>query len=336
MSRSEQEKAHARLKLWMLVAASSLAAALAVAAVRSYRTPWRSLQERFTAETGTSSQTVRGINQIRACNEEIDRCPTCHLGIENAALAGKNVPLPFRAHGPGIRGHLSERVGCSSCHGGTGRALDPDTAHARTGTEEVDSLMREPHIQASCARCHVPGSSKGQERLVQGALLYLGLGCSLCHPLGSGGRGGWDFGPDLKEIGRKSLDYLKTSLIDPEANFEGSTMPSFKHSLEKEPAATESLLIYLESLALERCDNHRKDSEIRNTVTGRCAVCHAGGSGRAGGRMSHKCVYIKERAEELKCSRCHSDGVPEKGAAKGFCPMVSQHRRSCVACHDEA
>lgn len=196
--------------------------------------------------------------------------------------------------------------------------------------------MLQPHIQASCARCHVPGAKEGQERLEQGAWLYLGLGCALCHPLTEGGRGGLDYGPDLTAIGRKSLDDLKASLLDPAANFPGSTMPSFRHALEMEPEATENLLIYLESLVLDRypdCGNREKSQGL---VGRPCADCHAGENGRAGGRMQHGCPYLVKRAAELRCSNCHSSAGPAFGPGEGQCPVLQQHMEACAACHDSA
>ncbi len=196
--------------------------------------------------------------------------------------------------------------------------------------------MREPHIQASCARCHVPGAKPGQERLRQGARLYLGLGCSLCHPLTKGGRGGWDFGPDLTAIGRKDIGYLKTSLIDPAKNFPGSTMPSFRLALEKEIEAMEDLLIYLESLVLERWPDCADKTKHQKLVNGPCADCHDGENGAATGRMKHRCIYLLEGTAELRCGNCHFAGVPPTGPGKGYCPLLRQHRSACAVCHDSA
>jgi hypothetical protein len=194
--------------------------------------------------------------------------------------------------------------------------------------------MRQPHIQASCTRCHVPGAQAGQEHLEQGAWLYLGLGCMLCHPLHEGGRGGLDFGPDLKMIGRKDTDYLRDSLIEPTKNFPGSTMPSFRLALKKEPEATESLLIYLESLVLDRYPACGTRERTRSLASRPCATCHAGKEGDATGRMKHRCTYLLKKSAELRCSNCHASGVPTNGSGGGYCPLLKAHREGCSACHD--
>lgn len=336
MSDEELERQHRLLRLSFLVAACALLCVLVLVVIRGRQTPWRVLQDQFlTRYSGdTESGDASGIRQYYTCAREVDRCPTCHLGIDREDLADTSVPLPFRVHGPGLGKHLPDRVVCSACHGGSGRALDPAVAHARPDQHAKDPLMREPHIQASCARCHVPGAQAGQERLEQGAWLYLGLGCMLCHPLHEGGRGGLDFGPDLTMIGRKDPDYLKTSLIDPTENFPGSTMPSFRLALEEEPEATESLLIYLESLALDRYPACGTRERTRSLVGRPCATCHAGREGNATGRMKHRCTYLVRKTGELRCANCHGTGIPPTGRGEGYCPLLKQHRQSCSACHD--
>jgi hypothetical protein len=336
LSDKELEQQHRLLRLSFLVAACALLCVLVLVVIRSHQSPWRVLQKQFLAEYSSENEAgdTPRIRQYYTCAREVDRCPTCHMGIDRSDLADETVPLPFRAHGPGLRKHIPDRVGCSACHGGSGRALDLEVAHARPDHDARDLLMWQPHIQASCARCHVPGAQEGQEYLAQGAWLYLGLGCMLCHPLHEGGRGGLDFGPDLTMIGRKDTDYLRDSLIEPTRNFPGSTMPSFRLALKKEPVATESLLIYLESLVLERYPGCGTRERSRSLVAKPCATCHAGREGEASGRLEHHCTYIIRKTDELRCANCHADGIPPTGQAGGYCPLLKQHRESCSACHD--
>ncbi len=334
MSIKSGEQPSGALHLYLLLAAGVLLAVMIVAAVRAYRTPWRAYQAEFHSVAKNGKRTPIGIQQYATCDGEVDRCPTCHLGIERKELAGEEIAQPFRAHGPGIGKHRPVRVGCSACHGGNGRALDIETAHASSTYSGRDSLMKQPHIQASCVKCHVPGSQQGQDRLVQGAELYLGLGCAICHPLTEGGRGGFDYGPDLATIGRRSLNYLEMSLVDPTANFPDSTMPSFRLSLKKDAAAKESLLIYLQSLVLGRLSDCAERGDNRGEIVAPCATCHAGKGGKASGRIKHRCVFLLKRAGELVCESCHASKIPEPGAGDGFCPLVAKHRAACSACHD--
>jgi hypothetical protein len=170
---------------------------------------------------------------------------------------------------------------------------------------------------------------------VEGSELYLALGCGVCHPLVERGLGGWDFGPDLTAIGRKSLQYLKTSLLDPTDNFEGSTMPSFRLALGNDESSMTNLLIYLESLVLARytCTDRWKSAGL---VDPPCVRCHDGNDGAAAGRFKHACSYILERKEQIGCSGCHKGSIPSAGPGGGFCPAISPHRSACSACHEQA
>ena len=322
------------LRVLLLAAAAVLAVVLALVAYSVLTPEWQAIQRIFREQHG-GGRLADGIQQVRACTGEVDRCTTCHLGIARPDLNDESVALPYRAHSLDLSRHPVTGFGCTACHGGNGRALDPLAAHRLDAIGDKDPLLREPQIQASCARCHVPGDSEGMERLVRGARLYLGLGCAICHPLTEGGRGGWDYGPDLTAIGRRSPAYLETSLLEPAANFPDSTMPSFTHALQHEPEARTDLLIYLQSLALTRSAGCSIRARSNGLLALPCASCHAGEQGRAGGRLKHRCLYIIERKDELECSLCHGDkGVPAPGPGGGACPAIEKRRGSCAVCHD--
>ncbi len=324
-----------RLRAGLLLSALALALVFLLVAFRGCRTEWRSHQDAFRELGAVPAGRELGIAQFENCVGEVDRCTTCHLGVTRADLAGEEIPLPFRAHPAPLAHHVKNRVGCSVCHGGTPRALESRTAHAAPGTGRTDPLHRLPHIQASCARCHLPGDRPGMERLKNGARLYLSLGCAICHPLTRGGRGGWDFGTDLRSIGRRSLAYLEASLVDPAANFPQSTMPSFAHTFEKNTEALVDLLIYLESLVLERSGGEcNRRTRSQGLAMANCTTCHSGEAGRACGRFEHRCPYILERKDQLDCTRCHPGSMPGPDEHKGFCPVIREHRRGCSACHD--
>jgi len=332
----DASKDAARLRAGLLILSLALLLVLVLATFRSCRTEWRGHQKNFRALKAVPGDRELGIIQFENCAGEMDRCTTCHLGAARADLVKDEIPPPFRAHPAPLAHHVHKRFGCSICHGGTPRALESQTAHAAPGTGQIDPLHRQPHIQASCARCHVPGDRPGMERLKQGAELYLSLGCAICHPLTRGGRGGWDFGTDLRALGRKSLAYLEASLVDPTQNFPQSTMPSFATTFEAHPEALVDLLIYLESLVLDRtkarCNRRDRSRGLAGT---NCTTCHSGDAGRASGRFEHRCVYILEREEQLKCGRCHPESVPGSGEHRGICPVIREHRKGCTVCHDD-
>ena len=70
--------------------------------------------------------------------QRVDRCTTCHLGVEDPTM--KNAPLPFTFH-PNLAPHRSARFGCTICHQG------------------ANADKRFTTITASaCQTCHLPGT----------------------------------------------------------------------------------------------------------------------------------------------------------------------------------
>jgi hypothetical protein len=292
-------------------------AVLAAALARAARPEWRAAQSRQGASLG--------IVQFETCEGEVDRCLTCHPKASAA-----------KGHAPSLAGHPPEKIGCGACHGGTPRGLTAKAAHAAPGTLGRDPRLKGAHLQASCAKCHAPGDGPGMEHLVRGATIFAELGCAVCHPLQGGGRGGWDFGPDLRAIGRRSPQSLEQALFEPTRRLKGSSMPSFAHAFEGDKGSLEDLVVFLESLALPRpgadCSARGKSAAL---VALSCADCHAGEGGRASGRLVHRCLYIQARKGSLACASCHTQGIPAAGASGGSCPFVAEQRGACAACHDD-
>jgi len=134
----------------------------------------------------------------------VDRCVTCHLAADGSkAPAGDDRPQPFRRHPrPELFGadspHPYERLGCTACHGGEGRATDFTRAGHLPASPEVAAAWRErwgwrpgalpgrpispsPLAEAGCVGCHgdrgwIPGApaATAGRRLVATA-------CSGCH-----------------------------------------------------------------------------------------------------------------------------------------------------------
>lgn len=321
-----------RLRGWLLLAALVLVAVLAHTAGAGFRTEWVQIQDRFASAGQGDAAAPPGIVEVHACDGQTDRCMTCHREAQEE-VTGVGMPPPLHNHIPPLDTHSPHRFGCATCHGGTPRALEADVAHALTGSPFADPLLNKPHVEASCVRCHLPGEVEGTERALRGANLLLRLGCAMCHSLEPGGLGGWDYGPDLRAVGRTSIQRLRRSIQDPTADFVGSTMPSYRKSFADDPDALVDLLIYVQSLALpdgRACDDLPSNSGL---VRRRCATCHAGSRDGPAGRHEHRCAYIIERRAELECRRCHADHPPAAGPHAGFCPLVNQHREACAACH---
>ncbi len=331
-----------RLGIAVFICAAALLVILVVVLAKSLSPGWSRVQNSFIQKASASAQ-VRGMQQKKTCTEQLERCTTCHLGTDRKDLQGIAWKAPLRAHSLPLEAHSKAGVGCSDCHGGNGRALEPSVAHAFPGASSQDPFLRQPHVQASCARCHVPGDRPGMEHLVRGAQVYQQLGCGVCHPLSGQGKGGWDNGPDLRSGSRKSLAYLETSIVDPAANFAQSTMPSFRYTFENDRESMTDLLVYLQSLPLSRAPSSCSVRTRSDFLAGQsCNLCHVQEQGKASGRMQHRCSYLRKRQKELACGNCHQGGisidakVSNKNGISNKCPVEVQHRAACSACHDLA
>ena len=299
---------------WGLVVAAALALlAAALPFGRELGAGWRRHQRAWAQASGRPAPGVREV----APWGTPERCPTCHLGVDERAAAGR--PQPLAPHPPILAAHALERDGCVACHGGAGRALDRGAAHPADGPEE---LRRGALVAAGCPRCHAPGSVPGDRLVVDGIFAFAELGCIACHRAGRVDATS-EFGPDLSTIGRRGSAYLRRVTKEPGKLFPGTKMPDFTPVLA-DKGREEALLAYLLSLRGEPTRRPARDAQAALP----CGACHAGGAPQG---APHRCVFIRERAAELGCARCHPAGAPRTGRE---CPFVLKHRFVCGACHE--
>jgi mono/diheme cytochrome c family protein len=215
--------------------------------------------------------------------QRVDRCTTCHLGVEDPTMA--NAPEPFRYHA-GLGPHIPSRFGCTICHGGQGLATDKESAHGGVQFWENPLLTKE-YIRASCGRCHKEGDVPGVPELTEGRRLFETQGCRGCHKLN--GVGG-SIGPDLTAEGaqRRSPEWLERHFLAPNVVSAGSSMPNFHFTKEQARALT----YYMLSLTNEEMGTYYASvRSIPGPEYGRqlfadknCITCHTiGGVGAKGG-----------------------------------------------------
>lgn len=191
-----------------------------------------------------------------------DRCITCHLGMENPAMA--DVPQPHTLH-PGeiLIQHPVDKFGCTVCHGGQGRAMDRISAFGEEPFTHWDlPLLHSPYIESSCGKCHLGIFSDqtvlaGTETFIHGKGIFQKEGCLGCHQ--ARGVGGI-VGPDLTEQGEKTKheysfknirgeqtisNWLKEHFQDPEMVSPGSDMLQ----INLEEAELEALVTFTMGLA---------------------------------------------------------------------------------------
>jgi mono/diheme cytochrome c family protein len=157
---------------------------------------------------------------------KVDRCTTCHLAIDKKGYEDR--PQPFRTHPDMelyLRGpHAVERMGCTGCHQGRGRATGfqqaahtPSTPEQEqawgkyTGTRHYDALhywdfpmTSRGHTESQCRKCHQGVVEVPQaERLNTGVMLIERYGCFGCHKI-KGWEGLRKVGPDLTKVASKT------------------------------------------------------------------------------------------------------------------------------------
>jgi len=300
---------------------------------------WREAQARYRAllfETADNDMAREAAASFRIEHkqaylpelEAIDRCTTCHLGVENPAMA--NAEQPLRKHsGDMLANHSPDKFGCTICHQGQGRATTQETAHGRMANGEVvphmdTPLLRADAVYTSCGRCHgeldlyggaadlfASGSGgararidetllrttlPGAERLANGKRLVVESGCLGCHQYR--GRGG-TLGPDLTYVGDKTKHGFDFSHVAGEHNVEQWLFEHFKYPKQISPDTVmpEMGLSDEEArdLSLYMMGLHRKSAPATHTPA------------PAGMASAHSPVR-GETLYKMYCSACHGRG----------------------------
>ncbi len=215
--------------------------------------------------------------------QRVDRCTTCHLGVEDPTM--KSAPQPFTYH-PNLAPHVPARFGCTVCHGGQGLATDQRNAHGKVPFWEEPLLPRE-YIRASCGRSHKEGDVPGVPELTEGRRLFETHGCRGCHKLN--GVGG-SIGPDLTQEGavRRFPEWLERHFLDPNAVSRNSPMPNFHFTKGQARALTFYMLsltsgqmgAYYMSVRLIPSPSYGRQLFVEKN----CIACHSiGGVGAKNG-----------------------------------------------------
>lgn len=212
-----------RVKVWLLVAGLLTIAALGIAAVReNYLTDWRMHQREYHEILATKATDKQGQDILRRFDlrlrqavvpelNAIDRCLTCHTGIDDPRMV--DVPQPYKVHpGEMLNIHPPERFGCTVCHRGQGAAVTFAEAKAEDYFWDYPLLPKEL-TESSCGLCHTPHEldGRGGSQLASGARLFEEKGCRGCHQLG--GRGG-AIGPALDNEGLKIKHQLPMAGVE--------------------------------------------------------------------------------------------------------------------------
>jgi cytochrome c2 len=197
---------------------------------------WRTTQARFRRLEATlknphqlaQSPSAAGVQQIWLPDlGRVDRCTTCHLGIDDPVFAA--APEPFLTHpGTWLTTHPVERYGCTVCHGGLGPATDYVRAGHRPAPGVERAMRPLETIEANCGACHRSLEPPDAPRLAEGRRLVVDSGCVACHEI-PGFEGVSFHGPALDSLGYKvRAGWLQGWLKDPKGYLANSKMGNFR------------------------------------------------------------------------------------------------------------
>jgi len=278
-------------RLWLAFAISSVitVVVLAISPVKDYFREYRSYQSAYrkllidtagsAKELSAAQSQEVAIRQhwLEDLGDQVDRCTSCHLGMDNPRMA--HAQQPFRAHPvtPHTPGDF-QRFGCTVCHRGQGRATSLDAAHGDVSDWDRP-LLPVRYTEASCGRCH-PGESVPEASLLSaGRSLVARAGCGGCHRI-PGSEVWTGEAPDLDGLSQKSSsEWLKAWLKNPRDLRPATWMPAFHLGGEE----LDDLTAFLWSLpaapgtTLEpEAGATPGDSERGRTLFGqsRCVSCH--------------------------------------------------------------
>ncbi len=266
---------------------------------------WRAAQARFRTLEATvknphqlaQSARAAGVRQVWLPDlARVDRCTTCHLGVDDPAFAA--APAPFRSHpGTWLATHPVERFGCTVCHEGQGSATDSARAGHVPGPGVERAMRPLETIEASCGACHRSLEPPDAPRLAEGRRLVAESGCVACHDIP--GFEGLSFsGPALDSIGYKvRSDWLTAWLKDPKSYLAASKMGNFRLT-DAEIASLDALLLSQKKVAPVEpagVDWKKADTAAGRALFGelRCVSCHAV-NGR-GGTMGPELTRIGDK-----------------------------------------
>ncbi|MBI5505715.1 MAG: c-type cytochrome [Deltaproteobacteria bacterium] len=198
----------------LLLLLSSLAT-LALLGFSAYREnvleEWRVIQRRYARELPPDAAAEFNVQlrQIVAPALDVtDRCVSCHVGMAPGEQGIKTDRL-FAKHRDVV--HDPADLGCTTCHGGQGRATEKDAAH---GDIEFwpEPMIPARYSYAGCGRCHTHLAVPNLDGVARGRDLLERYDCLACHKLEGrggtlrpGGAGGME-GPDLSRVGAKGID----------------------------------------------------------------------------------------------------------------------------------
>jgi mono/diheme cytochrome c family protein len=141
----------------------------------------------------------------------VDRCPTCHLGIEDTLFTMAKQPHTTHPNPELLAKHPVEKFGCTICHGGQGAATTYDGASHQTIAHWPDPMVEKRFMQSRCGYCHKDYEAIGADDLALGQKLFEDLYCAGCHKVDAGDG---SMAPELSAFADKDTGHFDFTHID--------------------------------------------------------------------------------------------------------------------------
>ncbi len=156
----------------------------------------------------------------------VDRCTTCHMGIEDALFAEAKQPLTAHPNPELLVSHPVEKFGCTICHGGKGLATTYAGATHQSSAHWPDPMVEKDFMQSRCGYCHKDYGTIGADELALGQKLFKDLHCSGCHKVDPGDGA---MAPKLTAFADKGTGHFDFTHIDGDHSRQNWVQEHFKN-----------------------------------------------------------------------------------------------------------
>jgi len=226
-----------RLWFWFAVSSVVFLIVLAVSPIKDYFREYRHYQNEYQRRLIQSASSLKELKQARArevgvrqiwlpaLDNHVDRCITCHLGVDDPRMAGASEPFRRHPRTPHTPGEF-DRFGCVACHLGQGRATTVAEAHGLV-RDWSSPVLPVRYTEAACGRCHLGDTVPEASLLSEGRALMTKVGCFGCHKVA--GHEGWKSeAPDLAGLSQKTNPaWLAAWIKSPRSLRPRAWMPDF-------------------------------------------------------------------------------------------------------------
>ena len=179
----------------------------------------------------------------------VDRCMSCHMGIENSQFEDQEQPYTVHPNleliGASSSPHPFNEFGCASCHSGRSRGTSfvtsthtPHDHHQEAEWKEkydwavmhhwLQPMLPSEYSQAGCFKCHTQQPYlEGGDKLQLGISLIKQNGCNACHLIETIPKD-YNVGPDLTQVNKKfDKEWTFKWIKNPQSFRYNTMMPHF-------------------------------------------------------------------------------------------------------------